>query len=210
MFMTGRLKQLIWILPLAIAGLVAVFGWWGNGLLRATIEGELKAQLTATLNANVTALGIWTTNQTRLATSLAEDPDVRTLAESDFSNRRRPAGGISSRSRSWTQFVNDLRPRLAQLGYEVAQLVNTNFIVVANSTRPQWLATCWFRRPHEQVRRTVRHRPAGDHHAVQTGTAGATAGAPEFSGQQRTNDLRRFNRPAAAECRPAPARRCDA
>src|SRR5271167_3478979 len=80
MFMTGRLKQLIWILPLAIAGLVAVLGWWGDGRLRATIQGQLKAQLTATLNANVTALGIWTTNQTRLATALAEDADVRSVA----------------------------------------------------------------------------------------------------------------------------------
>src|SRR5271167_469077 len=80
MFMTGRLKQLIWILPLAIAGLVAVLGWWGNGRLRQTIEGQLRAQLSATLNANVTALGIWSTNQTRLATSLAEDSALRTLA----------------------------------------------------------------------------------------------------------------------------------
>src|ERR1022692_4867207 len=76
----GNFKQPIWILPLAIAGLVAVLGWWGNGRLRETIEDDLQAQLAATLNANVTALGIWTTNQTRLATSLAEDPTVRTLA----------------------------------------------------------------------------------------------------------------------------------
>src|SRR5674476_620388 len=82
--MIGRSKQLIWILPLALAGLVAVLGWWGNGRLRETIEGQLKAQLTATLNANVTALGIWTTNQTRLATSLAEDPNVQTLANQIF------------------------------------------------------------------------------------------------------------------------------
>jgi hypothetical protein len=54
--MTGRLKQTIWILPLAIAGLVVVLGWWGNGRLRETLEDQLKAQLTATLNANVTAL----------------------------------------------------------------------------------------------------------------------------------------------------------
>jgi hypothetical protein len=71
MNMISRSKQLIWILPLVLAGLVALLGWWGNNRLRDTIDGQLKAQLTATLNANVTALGIWTTNQTRLATSLA-------------------------------------------------------------------------------------------------------------------------------------------
>ena len=55
------------MLPLVIAGLVALFGWWGNHELRQTIEQQLQAQLTSTLNANVTALEIWTTNQTRLA-----------------------------------------------------------------------------------------------------------------------------------------------
>ena len=82
--MIGRSKQLIWILPLALAGLVALLGWWGNGRLRDTIEDELKAQLTATLNANVMALGIWSTNQTRLATALAEDPTLRRLASEIF------------------------------------------------------------------------------------------------------------------------------
>ena len=41
----------------------------------------LKAQLAATLNANVTALGIWTTNQTRLAMALAEDSELQSAAE---------------------------------------------------------------------------------------------------------------------------------
>ena len=136
--MIGRSKQLFWILPLALAGLVAVLGWWGNGRLRDTIEGELKAQLTATLNANVTALGIWTTNQTRLATSLAEDPTLRKLASDIFQlpppERRigQPPAPIPEVQR----FNAELRPRLAQLGYETAQLVNTNFMVVASS-RPQ-------------------------------------------------------------------------
>ena len=78
--MTSRFKQPIWILPLIIAGLVALFGWWGNHELRQTIEQQLRDQLTSTLNANVTALEIWTTNQTRLATELAGEPEVRTRA----------------------------------------------------------------------------------------------------------------------------------
>jgi hypothetical protein len=64
--MTGRLRQPIWIVPLAIAGLVALFGWWGNARLRQTIEQQLKADLGVTLDANVTALEIWTTNQSRI------------------------------------------------------------------------------------------------------------------------------------------------
>jgi len=130
--MIGRSKQLFWILPLSLAGLVALTGWWGNVRLRDTIDGQLKAQLTATLNANVTALGIWTTNQTRLATSLAEDPALRTLASKILQSP--PAAGRNvAPSPELEQFDNDLRLRLPQLGYENAQLVNTNFQVVATS-----------------------------------------------------------------------------
>lgn len=133
--MMARSKQLIWLLPLALAGLVALLGWWGNGRLRDTIDGQLKAQLSATLNANVTALGIWTTNQTRLATSLAEDPTLRTLAGEIFQLPPpvRRIGPPPAPTPELQQFATELRPRLAQLGYETAQLVNTNFMVVASS-----------------------------------------------------------------------------
>ena len=134
--MLGRLKLPLWVLPLPIAGLVALLGWWGNHLLRATIEGQLQAQLTSTLNANVTALGIWSTNQTRLATVLAEDPDVRAYATAILTAPppgRREYRGLPELE----QFVEDLRPRLYRLGYSSAQLVNSNFVVVANSLRPQ-------------------------------------------------------------------------
>ncbi len=130
--MIGRSKQLIWILPLALAGLVALLGWWGNGRLRDTIDGQLKAQLSATLNANVTALEIWTTSQTRLAKLLAEDPALRTLASKILQSPPVTGRNIAP-SPELEQFDNDLRLRLPQLGYENAQLVNTNFQVVAVS-----------------------------------------------------------------------------
>jgi hypothetical protein len=57
---------------LALAGLVALVGWWGQARLRRTIEGELRADLSVTLAANVTALDIWMTDQTKLAAVLAE------------------------------------------------------------------------------------------------------------------------------------------
>jgi eukaryotic-like serine/threonine-protein kinase len=136
MKINGRFKQPIWILPLAIAGLVAVLGWWGDGRLRETIQGQLKAQLTATLNANITALGIWTTNQTRLATALTDDSTVRNLASQILQAPVPSRREIQTRPEI-QQFANELRPRLAPLGYELAQLVNTNYVVVANSRRIQ-------------------------------------------------------------------------
>ena len=135
--MIERLKLPMWVLPLVIAVLVAGVGWWGNHQLRVVIEDNLKAQLTTTLNANVTALGIWATNQTRIATVLAEEPEVRDLAQKilvlpHMSRREfQPPPEMQ-------QFVDELRPRLNRLGYGVADLVNTNFQVVANSIRPQF------------------------------------------------------------------------
>ncbi len=190
----GRFKLPVWILPLVIAGLVALLGWWGNDRLRATIEGELKNQLTATLNANVTALGIWTTNQTRLATSLAEDPNVQSIANQIF-QAFPPFRGESRSQPELDQFINDLRPRLASLGYEVAELVNTNFQVMANSRRAQWGGYTLVSDAH--TNKFAELFASGTPVII-------TPFKPEMllqrrltritSGQFRSNDLRRFNR----------------
>ncbi len=195
--MLGRFKLPLWILPLAIAGLVALLGWWGNGQLRQTIEGQLTAQLTATLNANVTALGIWTTNQTRLATSLAEDPVLRARANKIFQMpppvrrefRSSPAPQLE-------EFVTDFKPRLAQLGYEVAQLVNTNFMIVANSLRAQSFGNLELSDAH--TNKFAELFASGEPVII-------TPFKPELLIQRRggrpppggfrTNDLRRVNRP---------------
>ncbi len=135
---TGRFRQPIWIVPLAIAGLVAVAGWWGDTRLRQTLEAQLKAQLTVTLDANVTALDIWMTNQTQLAGELADDPKVRALACAILERPMRPGGpgqpppGFSD----LMEFDRYLRPRLGEVKYDAAELVkmeDTNFVVVANT-----------------------------------------------------------------------------
>jgi hypothetical protein len=135
--MFTRFKLPMWVLPLVIAGLVAVVGWWGNRQLRTVIEDNLRAQLTTTLNANVTALGIWATNQTRIATVLAEEPEVRDLAQKILLLPRASRREFQPPP-EMEQFVEELRPRLTRLGYGIADLVNTNFQVVANSVRPQF------------------------------------------------------------------------
>ena len=135
--MTGRVKQPIWVVPLAIAGLVALFGWWGNARLRQTIEAQLKAVLTGTLEANVTALEIWTTNQAKLATALAEEPKVRDLAVRILEevDSARDNSKKSSDLPEIEELADYLRPRLYKVGYGMAHLVSTDFVVVANSTR---------------------------------------------------------------------------
>lgn len=135
--MKNRLRKPIWIVPLLFAGLVAVFGWWGNSRLRQTIESQLKAELTTTLDANVTALDIWTTNQAKLATTLANEPKLRELAVRVLENPalatntgRKP--GDASELEELDSYV---RPRLLTVGYGIAQLVNTNLVIVASSMR---------------------------------------------------------------------------
>jgi len=196
--MTGRLKQLLWVLPLAIAGLVAVLGWWGNELLRDTIHNELRAQLAATLNANVTALGIWSTNQTRLAMSLAEDPALRTVATRILQSPPPAARRNFQPSPDLAAFASDFRPKLAELGYEIAELVNPDFRVVANSARPQWPGNQLVSDAHTNkfadlflFGEPVIITPFKPEMLMQR------RGGRNATGQSRTNDLRRLNRPAS-------------
>lgn len=143
--MPHRLKQPFWIVPLVIAGLVAAFGLWGNARLRRTLEGQLQAELRSTLEANINFLQIWKTNQVRLAASLAEDREVQTISQ-------RILEGYAAVSEDNLRLTNlpalqafgtALRPRLAGLGYEIAQLVNTNYVVVARS----WGGRRWVAAP---------------------------------------------------------------
>lgn len=134
--MASRFKPPIWILPLVIAAGVAVLGWWGNFQLRDAIESDLKADLQTTLNANVTALEIWATNQMRMATALATEPAVHDLAEQVLSQPL--TRGDAAPALGANRLGSYLRPRLGLMGYEVAQLVNTNFFVAATSAPGQF------------------------------------------------------------------------
>ena len=183
------------MLPLAIAGLVAVLGWWGNERLRATVEGELRAQLTATLNANVTALGIWTTNQTRLATALAEDTTVRSFACQLLQASPVRRWNFSAVPES-EQFAQAIQPRLNQLGYPTAQLVDTNFLVVASSQRAQHMGNTLVSDTHTNKfaelfasAEPVIITPFKPEMLMQHRAARKVAGAAH------TNDFRRLNRP---------------
>lgn len=138
----NRLKQPTWIVPLVIAVLVAVFGWWGNTRLRHTIEQQLTAQLKATLDANATALEIWMVDQKKLAAELADEPRLRTIAQQILDDRRaaEEEGTSATNLAAVEQFSSYLRPRLYAVGYERALLVDTNYAIVANSVMSRRLA----------------------------------------------------------------------
>jgi tRNA A-37 threonylcarbamoyl transferase component Bud32 len=134
--MTGRNKLPVWVIPLAIALLVALVGMWGSFRMRDAIEVDLKADLTTTLNANVTALEIWATNQMRMASILASEPTVHTMATRILDQPL--AIPNSPPSEAAVLLGNYLRPRLNAMGYGIAQLVNTNSFIAATSTRTQF------------------------------------------------------------------------
>jgi len=134
--MTGRFKLPIWTIPLVMAVLVALVGWWGNERMRDAIEADLKVELTTTLDANVTSLQIWATNQMRMATTLASEPTVHNVG---LRILHAPLAMPNSPPSDDAGILgNYLRPRLFAMGYGVCQIVNTNLFVAANSLRTQF------------------------------------------------------------------------
>jgi serine/threonine protein kinase len=139
--MTNPPENRTWLAPLIVAVLVAAFGFWCNTRVRQTIESQLKADLTTIIDANVTALEIWTSNQFNLATALAGDPSIRSLALAllrDPPSAGAPRNRDEDANRAPTpaeELDRHLRPRLEQVGYRIAHLVGTNLSIVAGSSR---------------------------------------------------------------------------
>lgn len=127
----------IWLVPLLIAVLVGAVGWWADHQLRQTIQRELKADLESTLDANVTALEIWMTNQKRLATALADEPRLKAVAlklldqpTDNFTNR----AALGELSRELITGER-LQERVRALGYGMAQMVSSNMTVLSDVGR---------------------------------------------------------------------------
>jgi hypothetical protein len=97
------------------------------------------------------------------------------------------------------QFIADFKPRLARLGYEVADLVNTNFMIVANSIRAQSFGNVELSDAH--TNKFAELFASGEPVII-------TPFKPEMllqrragrvlPGGSRTNDVRRLNRPPPA------------
>ncbi len=127
----------IWLAPLLIAALVGVVGWWADHQLRQTIQHELRADLEATLDANVTALEIWMENQKRIAAALADEPRLKVVAlklldHTDSATTNRVLLGELSRELITGE---RLQERVRALGYGMVQLVSSNMTVVSDVGR---------------------------------------------------------------------------
>ena len=127
----------IWLVPLLLALLVASVGGWADRQLHATIHREVRDDLNATLDANVTALEIWMANQKRIAALLADEPRLKAVAlklldqpTEGFTNRT--ALGELSRE---LMTGERLQERVRALGYGMVHLVNTNLTVISDAGR---------------------------------------------------------------------------
>ena len=127
----------IWIVPLVLALLVSGVGWWADLQLRGTIQQELRSDLRATLDANVTALEIWMANQKRIAAALTEEPRFRAIALELLEHPTAGATNRAAMAELSRQLITTQRmpERLRTLGYGMAQLVSTNYTIVSDTGR---------------------------------------------------------------------------
>jgi eukaryotic-like serine/threonine-protein kinase len=134
--MRMRQGKNFWIIPLLTALIVAAVGWWADGQLKRATREEIESDLNTTLNANVTALEIWMNNQKRIATALAEEPHLKTatleLLSRPASSGSRPTPNAPARQ---LLAADHFAERLRTLGYTMAQIVNTNLVVISENAR---------------------------------------------------------------------------
>ena len=136
--MTLSRKRAFLGMPLAAALVVSLVGWWSHGVLRRTLEARLQGELQTVLNANVAALDIWVSSQSRLAQVLADAPELRegttaVLAEVRTGlNDRNP---LPDRSAAQLELQRVIDERLKPSGFGAALLLSTNLQVVAGSQR---------------------------------------------------------------------------
>ncbi|MFN3408851.1 MAG: serine/threonine protein kinase [Limisphaerales bacterium] len=128
----------IWIVPLLTAAAVALAGWWADGQLRRVTEREVRANLAATLDANVTALDIWIGTQKRVAQALADEPRFRAAALEVLAAP--PATNQLSRLETGTlvrQLLTGERflERAQSLGFAGVLVLHTNFTIAAGDGR---------------------------------------------------------------------------
>lgn len=116
---------------------VAGVGWWADGQLHRVIQQDLRSNLESALDANVTALEIWMDDQKGFATLLAEEPDLKARAVELLAlPQNSPTNRFAVAERSRQLFATgNTAERLRSLGYSMANLVNTNLLVISESGR---------------------------------------------------------------------------
>ena len=135
--MKSPVVKWFWLVPLLVAVLVGLVGWWADQKVSQAIQKSLKAELQSSLNANVAALEIWIRNQERMAEEIADEPQVRKasfdLLTQTAAVRAEPRAFAASERHQ--EFERSIKARLKATSYLAAQLVTTNRLIVGTSWR---------------------------------------------------------------------------
>ena len=128
-------RHFLWVFPLATAAVVAFVGSWGQARVREALQRQVQNDLQTTIDANVTALEIWVSDQKRLASTLAADPELVPLARQLLATNASGPASLRDRIQASSVFAETLSRRLAGTGYKLGQLVDSNLIVISESGR---------------------------------------------------------------------------
>lgn len=130
-------RRIVWTIPLLIAVVVVIVGWWTRYEVYRTIQGKLKGELDTVLQANVTALEVWMNNQERMAETIAGDPSVRELSlallEQNGSRKLEPR--LLAEWPQMLEFEKTIMDRIRRAGFLSAQVVATNCTIVGMTGR---------------------------------------------------------------------------
>lgn len=124
-------KKVLWI-PLGVAALIALAGWWCNVEVGKAIKTQLTNELQAMITADVTALEIWIDNQLRFVSVLASEEKVTDLTK-NILDKTKESGSAATLLRS-LESVNALkhylgsRLRPSRLGFVV---IDSDAVILA-------------------------------------------------------------------------------
>jgi len=128
----GISNKLVWYLPLGLALIVALTGWWANRQIGRAIKESIRNEMESALIADVTALEIWFENQKRLAKSIAGDPEIseQVLKLIEDPASYQPQAMHHSGVLMSNTFEYCLQQRVDEIDYIYAFVANTDLEVV--------------------------------------------------------------------------------
>ena len=133
--MGALLRRYAWLVPIAFAAALAAVGVSSYRALRATMQAQLASQLETMLEANVSALRIWTAGQKAIALAHASEPALEEQVDELRSVVRRAEDPRAALLASPTQRA--LGERLSDLmeayGYDGFGVIDPSGLVLAGA-----------------------------------------------------------------------------
>lgn len=128
------LSRQLWAWPIIAVLVLSMIGWFVNGKIEETMEGNLKSGLQTLLDVEVAMLSNWMASQENNAVSLADDAEVRQLVLTLLTEDDEKPDDLS-KSKAARQLHKLLKP--AMNSYDYRQFIVLDREKVVASSRPQ-------------------------------------------------------------------------